>query len=525
MAPHTASEQLRASEERFHAVWESAGDAMALSDPDGIVLEANQAYLELYGFSAEEVIGKSFAVIFPPELRAWAVEQYHKTFEDPEIAPSVDATIQRQDGSIRVVDARYTFLTRDGERTAMISIVRDITERKEIEERLRVSEERFRVALSNSPVSVSTQDSDLRYTWVYNANTRLSLETVIGQTDADFLLAEEAAVLTDIKKIVLATGQSKRQEIVATIGGHQYYYDLTVEPITAPGGQITGVTTAAIDITDRRRAEQERSHMLEREQQAHAQARQAVLMRDQVLSTVAHDLRNPLTAIKGQAQLLRVRVRRETQALHGAPTESKVVQAVPEAHLQPVMAGLTQIDETVNRMNGLINELLDTATLQIGQPIDLQRAPMDLVELAQEAIETCRHSSARHTLQFDAQVPSLVGDWDRLRLRRVLDNVLGNAVKYSPQGGAVTVTVGYDDEQLESRSAVLTVRDQGIGIPADDQPHIFEWFYRAKNSPAQITGSGIGLAGAQQIVQQHGGTITVDSEVGAGTSFTVKLPL
>ena len=493
---------------------------MALSDPEGLVLAANPAYLDLYGYSADEVVGKNFSVIFAPDVREWANEQYRKTFADPVIGPPVEAAIRRKDGSTRIVESRYTFLMRGSERTAMISIVRDITERVRMEDRLRQSEERFRVALSKSPVVVSTQDADLRYTWVYNPNAALAPERVIGKTDADFLPLGEAAVLTDMKRRVLLLGESQRQEVVTTLAGEPYCYDLIVEPVRGADGSVVGVTCAAIDITDRKRAEEERARLLEREQQAHAHAREAVLMRDQVLSAVAHDLRSPLTSIKGYAQLLRNRVRRGARRLEEVGVTP--AGADPSDHL---LAGLTQIDETVNRMNGLINEIVDTAQLQIGRPFDLNREPTDLVELTRAAIEAARASSARHTLDFDARVPRLVGQWDRPRLARVVDNLLGNALKYSPQGGVVKCTLGYEDDNPDSGWAVLIVEDEGIGIPAADLPHIFDWFYRAGNLPAQVDGSGIGLAGARRIVLLHGGAIAVESNEGPGTRFTVRLPL
>jgi signal transduction histidine kinase len=113
----------------------------------------------------------------------------------------------------------------------------------------------------------------------------------------------------------------------------------------------------------------------------------------------------------------------------------------------------------------------------------------------------------------------VIGDWDGPRLRRVLDNLLSNAIKYSPAGGEVVVTLAADGD-----SAVLRVRDQGLGIPAEDLPHIFERFRRARNA-AEIVGTGLGLSGARQLVEQHGGTIQVESQEGAGSTFTVRLPL
>jgi PAS domain S-box-containing protein len=138
---------LRESEARLRAVWECASDAMALSDPDGIVLDANQAYLDLYGYTAEEIIGHNFAIIFPEEMREVAVEQYKDVFTNPEIPPAFESIVRRGDGTERVVESRIGFITPEGAqgstgttRTAMLSVIRDITERTRAEEELRESQ-------------------------------------------------------------------------------------------------------------------------------------------------------------------------------------------------------------------------------------------------------------------------------------------------------------------------------------------------------------------------------------------------
>lgn len=115
---------------RLRAVWEVASDAMALSDPDGFVLDANPAYFRLYGYTPDEVLGRSFAVIFPEEMRSWAEEQYRATFARDEVAPAVQSTVRRNDGTERHVEVRYAFLTdAAGRRTALLSVIRDVTER------------------------------------------------------------------------------------------------------------------------------------------------------------------------------------------------------------------------------------------------------------------------------------------------------------------------------------------------------------------------------------------------------------
>jgi PAS domain S-box-containing protein len=142
-----AEEVLKDCERLFRAVWEYASDAMALSTPDGTVFAANPAYFHLYGFPPEEVIGKHFSIIFPEEQRKAAHELYDYIFQSPTLGPPFVGPIRRADGTERFVESRYNFISHRGQRIAMLSIVRDITERKRVEEALWVSEEKLRIAL------------------------------------------------------------------------------------------------------------------------------------------------------------------------------------------------------------------------------------------------------------------------------------------------------------------------------------------------------------------------------------------
>lgn len=142
-----ADEILQDSERLFRAVWEHASDAMALSTSDGTVFAANPAYFQLYGYSSEDVIGKNFSIIFPEENRTLAQEMYGYFFQSPTISPSVEGPIRRADGTERFIESRYTFITDQGQRIAMLSIIRDMTEQKRAIEALWISEEKLRVAL------------------------------------------------------------------------------------------------------------------------------------------------------------------------------------------------------------------------------------------------------------------------------------------------------------------------------------------------------------------------------------------
>ena len=126
---------------------------------------------------------------------------------------------------------------------------------------------------------------------------------------------------------------------------------------------------------------------------------------------------------------------------------------------------------------------------------------------------------------LDPGPPRLLGSWDAVRLERVLSNLVGNAIKYSPDGGPVAIELSSEVDGQARGWAVIQVRDQGVGIPSQDRPHVFERFRRGGNVERHIAGTGIGLFGSRQIVEQHGGTIGVESEEGVGSTFTVRLPL
>src|SRR5829696_3020318 len=224
------------------------------------------------------------------------------------------------------------------------------------------------------------------------------------------------------------------------------------------------------------------------------------------LDAVAHDLGNPLTTVKGQAQLLRRRARQG------------------RADLATLETGLGAIEGATDRATRLIAELTDAARLEAQRPLDLRRTAIDLVELAEASITESQAAAAGHPLHLETGVAEVVGLWDADRLTRVLENLVANAIKYSPAGSPVVVRVDRQ-EAPDGPVAVLSIADQGVGIPADDLPHIFERFRRGGNVAGRIAGSGLGLWGSHRIVAQHGGTITIDSTEGQGTTVTVRLPL
>lgn len=239
---------------------------------------------------------------------------------------------------------------------------------------------------------------------------------------------------------------------------------------------------------------------------------------DAFIAAASHDLKTPLTAIKSLAQLLQRRVARR-----GSDNGPWLIDS------------LDQIDAAANRMTRQINELLDVARFQRGAVIELQRRPTDIVALSRRVAAEQQKTTEHHSIHVSANAESITGPWDEERLERVVANLVGNAIKYSPSGGDITVRLCQEARPLAGITAggalgcgdwaVLSVEDHGLGIPHRDLAHVFDYYHRGENVAEIISGTGIGLSGAKQIVEQHGGVISVVSSEGDGSTFTVRLPL
>jgi signal transduction histidine kinase len=247
--------------------------------------------------------------------------------------------------------------------------------------------------------------------------------------------------------------------------------------------------------------------------------------REEFVTAASHDLKSPLTVIKGTIQLLRLRL---VEAGMAGVTTDDVRQREYESSTpvtsEEILAKLARIEQSVGKALTQLEQLVEAARLQMGGPVELHEARLDLVPLVRESAATHQQTTDRHQIRVEASQSELVGWWDGARLERVLSNLLGNAVKYSPTGGEIRIDLARETQD-GTDWAVIRVSDQGVGIPAQDLPHVAEPFYRASNARELAIGSGIGLAGVRQIVEQHGGTLSVESQVGHGTTCTVRLPL
>ncbi len=243
------------------------------------------------------------------------------------------------------------------------------------------------------------------------------------------------------------------------------------------------------------------------------EVREAVHTREKTLSIVSHDLKNPLQVVVWNARQLR------RHADKGDSVPSDTVRRIAE-----------WFEGASRKMTTIVDDLLDASRLQAGKRLQLELNLVDLVPLVRRVADELQQDTSRHTLTLTSGPGEVVGRWDEQRLERVLGNVIGNAIKYSPQGGAVRLTV----EQTPATAAdgpdhpgwaVVRVQDEGIGIPPAEQGVVFEWFRRASNVPAHLDGTGLGLPSARLICEQHGGRLELDSRPDEGATFTLALPL
>jgi PAS domain S-box-containing protein len=255
------------------------------------------------------------------------------------------------------------------------------------------------------------------------------------------------------------------------------------------------IRTTIFDARDRREYEREL-------QLARNKAEQAIQLRDQFLALAAHELRTPLASILGNIQLLQRRLNREN-SLNGR--DQRTLQIIA--------------DQT-NRLNKMINSLLDISRIETGQ-LSIDPKPVDIGVLLHRLVDEVRVTIDDREIEIQCKTPSTTISGDELRLEQVFQNLIQNAIKYSASGKPVSVVITLAEAYVE-----VAVYDKGIGIPERDLPNLFNRFYRASNvKDNQISGMGIGLHVVKEIVELHGGHITVQSTEGQGSVFTVSLPV
>lgn len=487
-----------ATTELFRLLVESVTDyAIFMLDPTGVVTTWNPGAQRFNGYEAREIIGKHFSVFYPEtDVRGGKCEH--------ELAVAVEAGRfeeegwrVRKDGSqfwaSVVISAVHDAA---GRLVGFAKVTRDLTERKRAEEQRRNDEERMRLlvdSVKDYAIFILDPNGNVA-TWNAGAERikGYRAEEIIGSHFSKFYPEEEVRAGKCKLELEVAERDGRFEDEGWRVrkDGSRFWANVVVSAIRNRAGKLVGFSKVTRDLSDRKRAEDDRA--------ARLAAEEANRTKDEFLAMLGHELRNPLAPIVSALQLLKLR----------GDTRS-----VREHQI---------IERQVKQMVRLVDDLLDVSRVARGK-IELKTKSMDLRDALAKAVEIAIPLFERKAQSFEVDVPQrpLIVEGDETRLVQVFANVLNNASKYTPDGGWIKLRVVQSDDSLS-----VEVHDNGIGIESPLLPRLFDLFVQGYQDVDRAGGGlGIGLTLVRALVKLHRGTVTATSAGnGKGSTFVVRLP-
>ena len=457
---------------------------------------------ELVGYPSSDFIdnrARTFASVIHPDDRAGLEAEVASSVADRK-AYTTDYRVIHRDGSVRyVIERGQAILAADG-RVRLDGAIFDVTDRRLAEN------ERLKLAgiVESSDDAITSADLDgIVTSWNKGAERMFgyTAEEMIGQS-GDILVPEgEKLDPTARIAMVVEMGEGRFEATRRRKDGTLIDIAVTMSAVCNAAGEVIAVAAIAQDITDRKRVEQERAQFTRELEVQNERLLELDRLKDEFVALVSHELRTPLTSIRGYLELV----------LDG--------EAGKVTDEQRQFLGV--VERNANRLLDLVGDLLFLAQIEAGK-LTLEVGAVDLAAVAAESVETSRPLAEEKDITLTlatSPLPLLAGD--RARLAQLLDNLVSNAIKFTPEGGRVDVRAS-----SARGNTVLEVRDTGMGISADEQEYVFERFFRTSRATEQaIQGTGLGLAISKAIVHAHGGQITLASNEGEGATFRVVIPL
>ncbi|MGE3270393.1 MAG: PAS domain S-box protein [Chloroflexota bacterium] len=470
----------QSARQQFVSLIESSGDFVGMCDLDMVPFYVNTAGLRMMGLdSLEQARQVPVAEFFFPEDRSVIMgDFFERVRRDGRGEIETRFRHFKTGEPLWVIYSVVALADEFGRPSGYGTVTRDVSDRKRAEAALRESEERLRAVWESASDAMALSDPHGTVLAANPAYYRLlgyEPEQVIGQNFALIFPEDQRAEAAEQYRAVFAADARvpSFEAVIRRADGSdvpvEARYDFVVQD-----GRRTGMVSMVRDVSERRALER---------------------MQRDFISMVGHELRTPLSALRGHAQLMK---RRQTFA------ESSVDVIIDQA----------------DRLERLIRDLTDVSRLEAGR-LSVEREPMDLVELVYRCAEQARGQAQGHVIRVDGPDKPIIGRWDRDRLAQVMTNLLSNAIKYSPEGGEVLVTI-----ERRPGDVLVAVQDRGLGIPVERLAHVFDRFYRVQETAAMAGGLGLGLYISKLLIGAHGGRIWAASDgPGQGSTFSFTLPL
>jgi PAS domain S-box-containing protein len=501
--------QGHSSQEMLRSVVETVVDGIVTIDARGRIQSFNPAAERIFGYAADEAIGRNVSLLMPEPYRSrhdGYMRNYLATGEAHIIGIGREVIGRRKDRSTFAMELAVSEFRLDGE-PYFTGVVRDVTSRRQLEEELRSrlqevadAEERIRSVVDNVVDGIITIDEQAVIHTFNPAAERIfgySREEVTGQNVKMLMPEPDRGRHDDYVASYLTTGHAKiigigREVVGQRKDGALFPMELAISEFRiGPARYFTGIVR---DITERKRLQNELHQKLE--QLAVADQR-----KDQFIGLLGHELRNPLAPVRNGLQILR----------HSTPAADRVSTIID------------MMDRQIGHMVRLIDDLLDISRITSGK-IALRREKVDLREVVQQAMEAARPDIGDKGQRLEAGMPqtAVTAYVDPLRIAQVVSNLLNNASKFSERGQRIWLTL-----ERHAEHAAIRVRDEGAGVPRDKLEEIFEIFVQVDPSfERRRSGLGIGLTLVKSLVELHGGSVSASSAgAGKGATFDVRLPV
>ncbi|MGG6241877.1 PAS domain S-box protein [Nodosilinea sp. AN01ver1] len=498
---------LQEREVRYRGLMEGASDAILVADMEGHILEVNRRTEELFGRCRDQLTQMHQSQLHPPEHRAEFIALFQESINRPHFQAS-NIPILHADGRRIPVDITATTIDLGTSRVVQ-GIFRDVSERQRIEAENQRLRDRLGFLLDSSPAIIYSVEPGGNYRPTFISQ---NLADILGYESEAFIAnftdwreyyhPDEADSLWAGISAVVERGFYAMEYRFRHRDGQYLWVQDEARVVYDASGQPQEIIGYLADITARKCAE-------EQLRQTNAELLRATRLKDEFLANMSHELRTPLNAILGMTEGL----------------QEQVFGAINDRQLK----ALNTVETSASHLLALINDILDVAKIESGQ-ITLHLTPTAIAPLCQSSLTFVQQQAHKKRIQLLDCIPPHLPDLvvDERRVRQILINLLTNAVKFTPEGGRVSLMVTPELRPIGNETQAVmrfTVRDTGIGITPDDRQKLFQPFIQIDSAlNRQYQGTGLGLTLVKQITELHGGQVGLTSEVGVGSCFTIDLP-